>query len=375
MAEVTMEKLISLAKRRGFIFQGSEIYDGLQNTWDFGPLGVALKRNIKDEWWKRFVERRSDIVGLDAAILMNSRVWEASGHTETFSDPLVEDKETHKRYRLDHLLEEAGVEDAASLSLSQMAEKVKELDLKSPDGNELADPAEFNLMLKTQLGATEGKGSEVYFRPETAQGIFVNFKSVLDSSRKRIPFGIGQIGKAFRNEITPGNFVFRTREFEQMEIEYFVREEEWERWFEHWSEEMREWNKDLGISEKVKEVEVTGADLAHYSKRTIDFEYEFPFGQKELYGLAYRTDHDLKAHGEASGKDLSYTNPEDKDDKFVPHVIEPSFGVERSVLAAMLSAYQEEEIEGEERVVMKFPYWLSPVKGGGAAADEKGWTC
>ncbi|MEZ4157017.1 MAG: glycine--tRNA ligase [Candidatus Paceibacterota bacterium] len=345
-----MEKIISLAKRRGFIFPGSEIYGGLQNSWDFGPLGVELKRIIKNEWWRRFVTAREDMVGLDAAILMNPKTWEASGHVATFSDPLVECKSCHARFRADQI-------DTSTPCAS----------CKKSDG--FTDAKEFNLMLKTSLGATEGEGSEVFFRPETAQGIFVNFKNVLDTTRVRVPFGIAQIGKAFRNEITPGNFIFRTREFEQMEIEYFVREEEWEKWFEHWKGEMETWMRDLGIEKDTVAVEVEGDDLAHYSKRTIDFEYKFPFGQKELYGLAYRTDHDLQAHAKASGKSMEYMNPEDSADRFVPHVIEPSLGVERTVLAVLLSAYAEESLDrletkegGESRIVMKFPYWLSPVK-------------
>lgn len=340
-----MDKVISLCKRRGFIFQGSEIYGGLQNSWDFGPLGVEIKNNIKEEWWKRFVKGREDIVGLDSALLMNPSVWEASGHTDTFSDPLVECKECHERFRADQL-------ESDSLDCPNCKAV-----------GSFTEAKDFNLMLRTNLGATEGKGSEVYFRPETAQGIFVNFKNILTTTRKRIPFGIAQIGKAFRNEITPGNFIFRTREFEQMEIEYFVREENWEEWFEHWLDQMKQWNYDIGLDEDdVEYVEVDDKERAHYSKRTIDVEYKFPFGQKELYGLAYRTDHDLKAHMEASGEDLKYQSPDDKKDKFIPHVVEPSFGVERTVLAALLSAYREEKVEKEERLVMKFPYWLSPVK-------------
>ncbi|MDP3880582.1 MAG: glycine--tRNA ligase [bacterium] len=380
-----MDKIISLCKRRGFIFPGSEIYGGLQNSWDFGPLGVALKKNIKAEWWKRFVQNREDIVGLDAAILMNPKVWEASGHSETFSDPLVECKECHTRFRLD----ENGKSQAPSTKSQINSPPKADPPLagngqsgKCPNcGKEnLTEAQDFNLMLKTSLGATEGKGSEVYFRPETAQGIFVNFKNILNTTRKRIPFGIAQIGKAFRNEITPGNFIFRTREFEQMEIEYFVREDEWESWFTHWLDQIKQWNVDLGLDDgDLEYVEVSEDERAHYSKRTVDIEYKFPFGQKELYGLAYRTDHDLKAHIDVSGEDLKYMNPDDSKDRFVPHVIEPSFGVERTVLAVMLSAYREENIssqnsnnqapnnngaeeENDVRVILKFPYWVAPVK-------------
>jgi glycyl-tRNA synthetase len=344
-----MEKILSLAKRRGFVFPGSEIYGGLQNTWDFGPLGVELKNNIKTAWWKRFVHQRPDMTGIDASILMNTKVWEASGHFKKFSDPLVECTKCHKRFRADQI----------------------KIDDNCPDcGGKFGDLKQFNLMLKTHLGATEEKAAEVYFRPETAQGIFVNFKNILDTKRMTLPFGIGQIGKAFRNEITPGNFIFRTREFEQMEIEYFVREEDWKKYFEEWRTEMLEWIGDLGINlvDEIHEFEVPAEERAHYSKRTIDFEYKFPFGTKELYGLAYRADFDLKNHN------LKYKNLE-TNEEFYPHVIEPTFGVERSVLAAMCSAYTEEEAptasstsseqaspETETRVVMKFPKWLTPVK-------------
>lgn len=348
--EDKMQKITSLAKRRGFIFPGSEIYGGLANSFDFGPLGTELKKNIKAEWWRRFVSTRGDMVGLDAALLMNPKTWEASGHLGAgFADPLVECKQCHERFREDTL-------------------KKKNVCPKCGTKDSFTDTKQFNLMLKTFLGPAEEDATIVYFRPETAQGIFVNFKNVLDTSRKRVPFGIAQIGKAFRNEITPGNFIFRTREFEQMEIEYFVREDEWEGHFERWLNEMKLWIKDLGISEdNVHYVEINAKDRAHYSKRTIDIEYDFPFGQKELYGLAYRGNHDLKAHQEASGHDLSFTDPE-TGDKFIPHVVEPTFGVERTVLAAMLEAYHEEDAptaekgETEGRVVMKFPKWLSPVK-------------
>ena len=344
-----MEKIISLAKRRGFIFPGSEIYGGLQNSWDYGSLGVELKNNIKQEWWRRFVQKRTDMVGIDAALLMNTKVWEASGHLKNFSDPLVECKKCHSRFRAD------------------------QIDKDKPCANcgtkdSFTESKQFNLMLKTFLGPAEEKANEVYFRPETAQAMFVNFKHVLDTARRKIPFGIAQIGKAFRNEITPGNFIFRTREFEQMEIEYFVKESEWEKHFEHWLTEMREWLKDLGVKEKnIHEIDIPNGERAHYSKRTVDFEYDFPFGRKELYGLAYRGDFDLKNHMEKSGVDLRYTDPETQE-KFLPHVIEPTWGVDRSVLVAMLEAYTEEEAptaeegESEARVVMKFPKWLAPVK-------------
>lgn len=363
-----MDKLISLAKRRGFIFPGSEIYGGLANSWDYGPLGVELKNNVKKLWWKMFVQERGDMVGLDAALLMNPKVWEASGHVATFNDPLVEDKKTHERFRLDHLLEENGV-DVRGMSFEQMADKVKELGLKSPAGNELTNPKKFNMMLRTHLGPVEDDSSLVYMRPETAQAIFVDFKQVQESSRAKIPFGVAQIGKSFRNEITPGNYVFRTREFEQMEIEYFVHPSEWEKHFEQWLEQIKNWINAIGLDEnKVHYVEIPEEDRAHYSKRTIDVEFDYPFGQKELYGLAYRTDYDLASHQKMSGRNLAYTDPV-TNEEYIPHVIEPSLGVDRTVLAVLLSAYTETEARsGKENAVhdvevtLKLPKALAPIK-------------
>lgn len=339
-ADNKMEAIISLAKRRGFIFPGSEIYGGLANTWDYGPYGVELKNNIKKAWWQRFVQERDDMVGLDASLLMNTKVWEASGHVSTFSDPLVECKKCHERFRADE------------------SEKDKPCS-KDKKPHDLTEAKQFNLMLKTFLGPAEDSSSIVYFRPETAQGIFVNFKNIVDTTRKKLPFGIAQIGKAFRNEITPGNFIFRTREFEQMEIEYFIpepkKDSDWEGYFEAWRGEMHEWIKSLGIKKnEIHELNVPKNELAHYSKKTIDFEYDFPFGKKELYGLAYRTDFDLKNH------DLTYTDETGK--KFTPHVIEPSLGVERTVLAVLLSAYTEEQDNNDVRIVLKLPVSLAPVK-------------
>jgi len=339
-----MDKIVSLCKRRGFIFPGSEIYGGLANSWDYGPLGAELKNNIKREWWKRFVHQRTDMVGIDSALIMNPKVWEASGHLKEFSDPLIECKKCHERYR---------------------DGEIEKTCLKCGN-SEFTKAKQFNLMFKTFLGPVESEENVVYFRPETAQGMFVNFKNILDTARKHLPFGIAQIGKAFRNEITPGNFIFRTREFEQMEIEYFVKESEWEKHFDKWLEEMRVWLRDLGVK-KFYENEIPDGERAHYSKRTIDIEYDFPFGREELYGLAYRADFDLKNHSEKSGEDLSYTDSK-TGEKFIPHVIEPTWGVDRSVLVAMLEAYHEEDAptaekgEEEKRVVMKFPKWLSPVK-------------
>ncbi len=359
--ESIMEKLISLAKRRGFIYQGSEVYGGLAGTWDYGPLGVALKNNIKGLWWKRFVLDREDMYGMDAALLMNQNVWKASGHVAGFADPLVEDKKTKKRYRADHLLEEAGV-DVKGMNLEAMSKALKEKGIKSPEGNELSDVRQFNMMFKTNVGAMEDESSISYLRPETAQGMFVNFKNVLDSFHPKLPFGMAQIGKAFRNEIAPRDFIFRTREFEQMEIEYFVKPTEWEPVFESFVKEVWAFTKDVGIAqEKVSELPIAPADLAHYSKRTTDFEFEFPFGKKELYGLAYRTDFDLKAHSDASGADLSYFDEEAKV-RFIPHCIEPSFGVDRTVLAVLSSAYREDELGGEVRTYLAFTPAVAPVK-------------
>ncbi len=352
-----MDKIVSLCKRRGFVFPGSEIYGGLSNSYDYGPLGVELKNNVKQAWWDRFVRRRGDMVGIDAALIMNPKVWEASGHLATFSDPLVECKKCHHRFRTD------------DLEILKQFDFYKEHPEKLDDflkfkkcancGSELSKPKQFNLMLKTFLGPAEEQANAAYLRPEIAQAMFVNFKQVLETTRKRLPFGIASQGKAFRNEITPGNFIFRTREFDLMEFEYFVRESEWEKWFEYWQKEMKEWiTKDLGINpKKIHEVEIPDSERAHYSKRTIDFEYEYPFGQEELYGLAYRTDFDLKNHEKISGRNLKYRDPE-TGEEFFPHVIEPSFGLDRSVLATLLDAYHEDG----ERVVLKLPLKLAPYK-------------
>jgi glycyl-tRNA synthetase len=352
-----MEKIVALCKRRGFVFPGSEIYGGLANSWDYGPLGVELKNNIKQLWWKKFVQQRDDVVGVDAALIMNPKVWQASGHVATFNDPLVEDKKTHERYRLDHLLEDNGVK-VQGMTFEQMVEKVKELNIKSPKGNELTEPKQFNMMFKTNLGPVESEESTVYLRPETAQGMFVNFKNILGTTRKQLPFGIAQIGPAFRNEITPGNFIFRTREFEQMEIEYFVKPEEWETWFNYWLEQQKEWCKELGILDKAVFVEIPETDRAHYSKRSVDTEFNFPFGQKELYGLAYRTDYDLKKHMEKSGESLEYADPQ-SGEKTVPHCIEPTWGVNRTFLAVLTTAFDD---SNPENITLKLPAKLAPYK-------------
>jgi len=328
-----MEKIVSLCKRRGFVFPGSEIYGGMANSFDYGPLGVELKNNIKNLWWKHFVHERDDMVGIDAALIMNPKVWQASGHLETFNDPLVECKKCHHRFRADKIESK-----------------------KCPDcGGEFTKPKQFNLMLKTFLGPVEDAENTVYFRPETAQAMFVDFKNVLETSRKKVPFGIAQIGKAFRNEITPGNFIFRTREFEQMEIEYFIEEKDWKKVFEEWKKEMWSWMTDvLGLDKKnIHELDVPDNERAHYSKKTIDLEYDFSFGRDELYGLAYRTDFDLKNHY----KEPPYEDAE-TGEKFYPHVIEPTWGVDRSVLAVLYDAYAEEK----DRVVLKLKPSLAPYK-------------
>lgn len=355
-----MEKIISLCKRRGFIFQGSEIYGGLAGTWDYGPLGVALKKNIENLWWKRFVTDREDMYGVDAAILMNPKVWQSSGHVDTFTDPLVEDVKTNKRYRADHILEDAGV-DVKGMSIEQMSAVIQEKKILSPDKNPLGEVRKFQMMLKTHIGPVADDDSISYLRPETAGGMFVNFKNILDTFHPKLPFGMAQIGKAFRNEIAPRDFIFRVRELEQMEIEYFVNPIEWEGVFESFRKDM--WSfitDDLGLrKENVHELEVADEDRAHYSKRTIDFEFDFPFGKKELYGLAYRTDFDLKSHTAGSSVDLSYFDEETKE-RFIPHVIEPSFGVGRSVLAVLANAYAEDELGGETRAFLKLSPKVAP---------------
>lgn len=360
MADVTMEKIVSLAKRRGFIYQGSEIYGGLAGTWDYGPLGVSLKKNIENAWWRLFVESRDDMYGIDSAILMNPRVWEASGHVGGFNDPLVSDVKTKKRYRADHLLEDAG-ENPAGMSLDQMAALIKEKKIKSPEGNELSAPQQFNMMFKTTVGSVDGSDSVVYMRPETAQGMFVNFKNIIDTYHPKLPFGIAQIGRNFRNEIAPRDFIFRVRELEIMEFEYFVEEKDWEEKFEYWRLGMHEWFRVLGFEEgDIKEVEIPDGERAHYSKRTIDFHFKYPQKFDEIGGLAYRTDFDLKNHIEHSGADLQYLNPDGT--RFVPHVLEPTFGLGRHVLAVLAKAYTEDELGGEVRTVLKFPKHLAPVK-------------
>ncbi len=339
-----MEKVVALCKRRGFVYPGSEIYGGLSGTWDYGPHGVALKQNIKNLWWKKFVTDREDMFGVDAAILMNQKVWQASGHATGFSDPLVECKKCKRRFRTD-----------------QIPDKTKCPECEGVLGEE----RQFNMMFKTHVGATEGETSVSYLRPETAQGMFVNFKNVRDSFNPRLPFGLAQIGKAFRNEIAPRDFTFRAREFEQMEIEYFVDPRDTKKvteLFDAWFESQLAFLTDLGLSTaKIHKIEVPASDRAHYSKRSIDTEFDFPFGQKELFGLAYRTDYDLKAHTDSSGVDLSYYDEETKE-RFIPHCIEPTFGVDRLVLAILTDVYTEDTMGDEPRVYLKFKPSIAPIK-------------
>lgn len=356
-----MEDIISLCKRRGFIYQGSDVYGGLSGTWDYGPLGVQLKRNIMNLWWRMFVDERDDIYGVDAAILMNPKVWKASGHVDTFVDPLCEDTINHRRYRTDHILKDNGV-DADGLTMEQMDEVIAERGIKSPDGNPLSKSRTFNMMFKTSVGATESEDSVAYLRPETAQGIFTNFKNVVDSFYPDLPFGIAQQGKAFRNEIAPRDFVFRSREFEQMEIEYFVNPENWQEAFDELLKSTHEFLEALGLNpDNIHELDVPAEDRAHYSKKTIDIEYDFPIGKEELMGIAYRTDFDLMNIQRVSGKSMEYTI-KGTNEKFVPHVIEPSFGVERALMAVLSSAYREDEQNGSKRVYLALSEHLAPVK-------------
>ena len=361
MSQAKMEDIISLCKRRGFIYQGSDVYGGLSGTWDYGPLGVQLKRNIMNLWWRMFVDERDDIYGVDAAILMNSKVWKASGHVDTFVDPLCEDTVNHRRYRTDHILKDNEV-DADGLTMEQMDEVITERGIKSPDGNPLSKSRTFNMMFKTNVGATESEDSVAYLRPETAQGIFTNFKNVVDSFYPDLPFGIAQQGKAFRNEIAPRDFVFRSREFEQMEIEYFVNPENWQEAFDELLKSTHEFLEALGLDpDNIHELDVPAEDRAHYSKKTIDIEYDFPIGKEELMGIAYRTDFDLMNIQRVSGKSMEYTI-KGTNEKFVPHVIEPSFGVERALMAVLSSAYREDEQNGSKRVYLALPEHLAPVK-------------
>lgn len=356
-----MEAIVSLAKRRGFIYQGSEVYGGLSGTWDYGPLGVSLKRNIMQLWWKMFVDSRDDMYGVDAAILMNQKVWQASGHVDTFVDPLCEDTVNKRRYRTDHILKDKGI-DPTGMGIEQMDEVVRDREIKSPDGNPLSESRTFNMMFEMHIGPVADDSSVSYLRPETAQGIFTNYKNVVDNFYPDLPFGVAQQGKAFRNEISPRDFIFRSREFEQMEIEYFVHPEKWAESFDALLKDIYEFLDALGLPrDSIHELEVPEEDRAHYSKRTIDIEFDFPIGKEELLGLAYRTDFDLCNIQRVSGKSMEY-GVKGTNERFVPHVIEPSFGVERALMAVLSSAYIEDEVNGEKRVFLKLPKHLAPVR-------------
>ena len=372
--EKTMEKIVALAKARGFVYPGSEIYGGLANTWDYGNLGVELKNNVKKAWWQKFIQENPYNVGVDCAILMNPQTWVASGHLGNFSDPLMDCKQCHERFRADKVIEDYCQENGITLegsvdawSKQEMADYIKEQGIGCPScgGHEFTDIREFNLMFKTFQGVTEDASNTVYLRPETAQGIFVNFKNVQRTSRKKIPFGIGQVGKSFRNEITPGNFTFRTREFEQMELEFFCEPDTDLEWFEYWKSYCINWLYSLGIKEEDLRIrDHEPEELSHYSKATTDLEFMFPFGWGELWGIADRTDYDLTQHQTVSGVDMSYFD-DTKNEKYIPYVIEPSLGADRVVLAFLCEAYDEEELEGgDKRTVLHFHPALAPVKIG-----------
>jgi glycyl-tRNA synthetase len=381
MSEVKLEDIVSLAKRRGFIFPGSDVYGGLSGTWDYGPLGVALKKNIQNLWWRMFVEERDDMYGVDAAILMNQKVWQASGHVDTFTDPLVECGNCKSRFRADKIdlgrCPTCGKSDTFGeprqfnmmfeTKIGPMADKVAEIKATKGELRDVLDNLEENnldevtLSVNTNQRDTVG-ASTVWLRPETAQGIFTNFKNVVDTFYPDLPFGLAQQGKAFRNEISPRDFVFRSREFEQMEIEYFVQADKWEEAFEQWRKDIEVFLDRLGLpKDKIEEVEVPEEDRAHYSKRTIDYEFDFPHGKDELLGLAYRTDFDLMNIQDNAKKSMEY-RPKDGGEPFVPHVIEPSFGLERTIMAVLSAAYTEDEINGEKRIFLKLPAHLAPVK-------------
>lgn len=369
----TMDKIVALCKGRGFVYSGSEIYGGLANTWDYGPLGVELKNNVKKAWWQKFVQESLDNVGLDSAILMNRRVWIASGHVSTFNDPLIDCKACKTRHRADKLAEdwnrENGIENIAveAMDNDALIAYIREKGISCPDCGKSAftDIRKFNLMFKTHQGVTEDSAAEVYLRPETAQGIFVNFKNIQRTSRKKIPFGVAQVGKSFRNEITPGNFTFRTREFEQMELEFFCKPGTDLTWFEYWRSFCRDWLINLGMKEEnLRLRDHAKEELSHYSNATTDFEFLFPFGWGELWGVADRTDFDLRAHQSESGESMEYFDQE-TGEKFIPYVIEPSLGADRVTLAFLLDAYDEEVVDAEKndvRTVLRLHPALAPIK-------------
>ena len=363
---VTMDKIVAFCKRRGFVYQSSEIYGGIRSSYDYGPLGVEMKRNIKEEWWRRMVHMREDMVGLDSAIIMHPRVWEASGHTATFNDMLVESRTSKRRYRADHLIEDTTGIDAEGMSPEQMTRIIQEdARVKDPvdGGRDFAPVRPFNTMFETYMGPVKTPENLTYLRPETAQGIFVNFKNVLQTSRVKVPFGIAQQGKSFRNEITPGNFIFRTREFEQMEMEFFVEPGTDEEWHEYWIEERFNWYLNLGLREEnLRRYEHPKEKLSHYSKRTVDIEYDYAsVGWSELEGIANRTDYDLKQHAEYSGENLEYFD-QATNERYIPYVIEPAVGPDRIMLAFLVDAYTEEEVKGETRTVLKLHPLIAPTK-------------
>ncbi len=364
MAATTLDQIVSLSKRRGFVYPGSDIYGGFANSYTYGPYGVLLKNNIKQLWWKTFVTKRRDIVGIDGDIILHPKTWEASGHVAGFNDQLVDCKNCRARLRADHLVEAALNCDCEGLPDAEVTAMIRDNNIKCPKCGkaDFTEVRKFNLMFETQMAKT-GEDSTAYLRPETAQAIFLEFKNIIDSMRVKLPFGVAQIGKAFRNEITPGNFIFRRLEFEQMEIEFFIEEKDWETLFVEWQKAMKAWCDLIGLSpERCHDLEHPKEKLSHYSKRTVDIEYDFPFGKKELYGLAYRTDFDLKQHEKFSGKELKYRDPI-TNETFVPHVLEPTFGVDRSVLAVMCEAYTEETLgDGTIRTVMKFRPQVAPIK-------------
>ena len=364
--EKTMEKIVALSKGRGFVYAGSEIYGGLSNTWDYGPLGVELKNNVKRAWWQKFVQESPYNVGLDAAILMNPMTWVASGHVGGFSDPLMDCKACKTRHRADKLIEDSGT-NPAGWSFEEMSSFIKDNSISCPEcgANDFTDIRKFNLMFKTFQGVTEDTASELYLRPETAQGIFVNFLNVQRTTRKKVPFGICQIGKSFRNEITPGNFIFRTREFEQMEMQFFCKPGTEMEWFEYWRNFCKNWLLSLGIKEdSLRLRDHEAKELSHYSNATTDFEFLFPFGWGELWGLASRTNYDLTQHQNVSGKSMEYFDPQ-TNEKYIPYVVEPSLGVERMLLAFLSDAYDEELIDAEKddsRLVLRLHPALAPIK-------------
>jgi glycyl-tRNA synthetase len=363
---VLLKDIVALAKRRGFIFPGSDIYGGFANTYSYAPLGAELKKNIKDLWWNYFVRSREDMVGLDGPILLHPRAWEASGHVAGFSDAMIDCRACKSRFRVDHLIEDALNQSVEGLSLEALNAIVTDNQLTCPKcgKKEWTKARHFNLMFSTQLSKTESDSDNIaYLRPETAQAIFLDYKNIIDTMRVQIPFGVAQIGKAFRNEITPGNFIFRVIEFEQMEIEYFIEESAWETSFEAWKDQVEAWCNLIGLKkEHLSFYEHPKEKLSHYSKRTIDMMYDFPFGKSELYGLAYRTDFDLSQHAAHSKVNMEYTDPKTQK-RYIPHVIEPTFGVDRTILALLCDAYEEEKLEnGETRTVLHFKPKVAPVK-------------